>query len=141
MLEQAAENGHAGAALQLGHLHSGKFPIDTQEVDTSEAVGWYTKAAEAGEAEAQYILGMLYFNGKDVTADLAAAANWIEKAAHKDHAASQFQLGVMYWTGKGVPQDFPGDRMVRTRCSTRISSCSIQSRRDACQRTGLRAGS
>ena len=78
-----------------------------KSVKKSDAIMWYTKAAEAGEAEAQYILGMLYLNGNGVPADLTAAADWIEKAAHNDHAASQFQLGVMYSTGQGVPKDLP----------------------------------
>jgi TPR repeat protein len=107
LLKEAAESGHTGAALQLGHLLSGKLPFNAEDVDTSEAIKWYTKAAEAGEIEAQYALGMLYVNGNGVPADLVKAANWIEMAAHKDHAVSQFQLGVMYCTGKGVPQDFP----------------------------------
>ena len=120
LLQQAAEAGHVGAALQLGHLLSGKLPIDSKETNVSEAINWYTKAAEAGEAEAQYALGMLYVNGNGVPADLVAAANWIEKAAHKDHATSQFQLGVMYCTGKGVPQDFPARRSYGT--SLRLNS-------------------
>ena len=107
LLKQAAESGHPGAALQLGHVCFGKYGSDVQEINRSEAIRWYTKAAEAGNAEAQHILGMAYLNGTDVPVDLATAVNWIEKAAHNDHAASQFQLGVMYCTGQGVPQDLP----------------------------------
>ena len=105
LLKQAADGGHAGAALQLGHVYFGKYGGDTQKVDKGEAIRWYTKAAQAGNPEAQHILGMAYLNGTDVAADLAAAASWIEKAAHNDYAPSQFQLGVMFCTGQGVPKD------------------------------------
>ncbi|HSC42988.1 MAG TPA: SEL1-like repeat protein, partial [Candidatus Binatia bacterium] len=105
LLTQAADGGHAGAALQLGHVYFGKFGGDVQKLDKSKAIGWYTKAAEAGNPEAQHILGMAYLNGIDVPVDLAAASSWIEKAAHNDYAPSQFQLGVMFCTGQGVPKD------------------------------------
>jgi len=100
LLKEAAEGGHPVAALQLGHLYSGKY-----SAKSGEAVRWYTKAAEAGAAEAQYALGMLYLNGRNVQKDARAAASWIEKAAHSGHAPSQFQLAVLYCTNQGVPQD------------------------------------
>ena len=132
MLKQAAEGGHAGAALQLGNVYFGKYAVDAKEVKTSDGIRWYTKAAEAGDAEAQYTLGMMYLNGTGVPVDLMAAANWIEKAAHNDHAASQFQLGVMYCTAQGVPQDLTQARhMVRTCRSTWLSARAVQSCRHA----------
>jgi TPR repeat protein len=107
LLKQAAESGYPGAALELGHVCCGKYGSDDRAIDRKEAVSWYTKAAEAGNVEAQYILGMAYLSGTDLPVDLPAAVNWIEKAAHNDHAAAQFQLAVMYCTGQGVPQDLP----------------------------------
>jgi TPR repeat protein len=105
LLRQAVQNGHAGAALQLGHRYSGKYGAGPEVVNFKEATVWYTKAAEAGDAEAQYALGMLHLNGNVEAADSAVAISWIERAANNDHTASLFQLGVMYGTGTAVRRD------------------------------------
>jgi TPR repeat protein len=102
LLKQAAEGGHAAAAMELGHLYSGRYAV---EAKSNDAVLWYTKAAEGGATEAQHTLGMLYLNGRGVQKNLSAAAHWIEKAAQGAHAASQFQLAVLYCKGQGVPRD------------------------------------
>jgi hypothetical protein len=47
----------------------------------SEAVSWYRKAAERGNAAAQYSLGIMYANGRGVLKDSAQAATWYRKAA------------------------------------------------------------
>ena len=50
--------------------------------DTAKAIYWYTRAAKAGDANAQKILGALYLNGHDgVTKDTAKARQWLRKAA------------------------------------------------------------
>jgi uncharacterized protein len=105
LLRQAAQSGHAGAAVQLGHLCSGKYGASTEAINLKEANAWYTKAAQAGDAEAQYALGMLHLNSNVAAADSAEAVSWIERAANNDHPASLFQLGVMYGTGTAVRRD------------------------------------
>jgi uncharacterized protein len=105
LLRQAAQNGHAGAGLQLGHLYSGKYGEAAKATNLKEAIAWYSKAAEAGSADAQYALGMLHLDGSVEGADSAAAVSLIERAANNDHAASLFQLGVMYGTGTAVRRD------------------------------------
>ena len=107
LLKQAAEDGHAGAALQLGHLFSGKFPIDaaTRLIPARQSNG-IRKPLRPEKSKLNMPL-VCYTSTETACLRIwLAAANWIEKAAHKDHASSQFQLGVMYCTGKGVPQDF-----------------------------------
>ena len=46
-----------------------------------EAAGWYRKAAEKGNAAAQYSLGNMYANGRGVIKDAAQADTWYHKAA------------------------------------------------------------
>ena len=41
-----------------------------------EAMKWYTKAAEQGNAVAQNNLGFMYDNGKGVAQDYKEAVNW-----------------------------------------------------------------
>ena len=63
--------------------------------------------ADAGDAGAQFRLGMAYLNGQGVERDLPAARKWIEKAAEQDYADAQHALGAMYHGGRGVLQNFP----------------------------------
>ena len=61
--------------------------------------------AEHGVAEAQFILGLKFANGKGPALNYAQAAHWYRKAAEQSHALAQFSLGVMYAEGRGVPSD------------------------------------
>ncbi len=64
------------------------------------------KAADAGDATAQFNLGIIYANGYGVTQEYDQAAYWFRKAAEKGDDAAQFNLGVMYASGQGVPQNY-----------------------------------
>jgi TPR repeat protein len=73
--------------------------------DDAEAVKWYRKAAEQGNAQAQSNLGLMYDNGEGVPEEDAEAVKWIRKAAEQGDPRAQFHLGLMYAKGKGVPED------------------------------------
>ena len=62
--------------------------------------------ANAGDAAAQFNLGVMYANGEGVPQDDAQATAWYRKAADQGLARAQFNLGGMYATGEGVPQDY-----------------------------------
>jgi TPR repeat protein len=78
----------------------------------SETASWLRKAAELGNASAQFKLGLMYWtgwndgNGKWVATDYAAAVSWLRKAAEQGHAEAQGDLGIMYSRGQGVPKDY-----------------------------------
>ncbi|MEH8261428.1 tetratricopeptide repeat protein, partial [Aeromonas veronii] len=63
------------------------------------------KAAEQGLAEAQLVLGVMYFGGRGVAQDDKQAAAWTRKAAEQGYVDAQLLLGIMYEEGKGVAQD------------------------------------
>jgi len=63
------------------------------------------KKAEAGDGEAQNMLGVMYGSGKGVRRDDAEAVKWWRKAAEQGLAQAQFSLGWCYHYGKGVAQD------------------------------------
>ncbi len=63
------------------------------------------RLAESGDADSQYILGLLYEVGKGVEKDPKAAAEFYEKAAQQGHGKAMTNLGAMYHKGLGVPQD------------------------------------
>ena len=71
----------------------------------AEAVKWFHKAVEQGDAEAQYKLAVCYGKGEGVAKDAAEAAKWYLKAAEKGHAQAQNALGACYQQGDGVPRD------------------------------------
>ena len=59
---------------------------------TKEAVKWFRKAAEQGEAHAQFMLGMCYFNGVGITQDKTEAVKWLQKAAKQGHEKAKKAL-------------------------------------------------
>ena len=62
--------------------------------------------AEAGDADAQNNLGVMYNEGKGVEQDFKEAVKWYRKAADQGDATAQYNLGVMHEIGEGVEQDF-----------------------------------
>ena len=70
-----------------------------------EAMRWFRKAAEQGNAEAQVYLGFMYQNGRGVKRDDREAVRWHRKAAEQGEARAQFNLGFMYQNGRGVKRD------------------------------------
>ena len=63
-----------------------------------------TRAAQ-GEAKAQTILGLMYYEGRGVPQDNAEALKWYRLAAAQGDALAQYHPGLMYAKGYGVPQD------------------------------------
>jgi hypothetical protein len=53
----------------------------------------FRKAAEQGDAPAQFRLGGAYFFGRGVAEDHAEAVRWWRKAADQGHAGAQDLLG------------------------------------------------
>jgi TPR repeat protein len=73
--------------------------------DKAEAVRRFRKAAEQGDAKAQYNLGAAYYKGEGVSQDKAEAVRWIRKAAEQGFAKAQTSLGMAYYKGEGVSKD------------------------------------
>jgi TPR repeat protein len=71
----------------------------------AEAVRWFRKAADQGNANALYLLGAAYFDGKGVPQNYSEAVRWWKKAADQGDASAQHTLGIAYDEGLGVPQD------------------------------------
>jgi len=79
--------------------------VPKDEEDDLEAVEWYRKAADQGDAGAQFSLGFMYANGHGVPKDEGEAVKWYRKAADQGLAEAQYNLGAMYANGHGVPKD------------------------------------
>lgn len=65
------------------------------------------QAAERGDAEAQYNLGVYYeWQHVKVIEGFAKAPAWYRKAAEQGHVAAQKRLGALYEMGKCVERDY-----------------------------------
>jgi tetratricopeptide (TPR) repeat protein len=52
-----------------------------------------SKAAEQGDAAAQFNLGLMYYFGEGVQQDYAEAEKWYRKAAEQGDASAEYNLG------------------------------------------------
>ena len=71
----------------------------------SEAMGWYRKAAEAGDPKAMFYLGLTMEQGLQGEAQPAAALEWYRKSAALGYSLSEFKLGLLYQFGYAVERD------------------------------------
>ncbi len=69
----------------------------------NEKVRNFRKAAEKGNALAQYNLGACYINGEGIPKNEKKAFEWINKSAEQGYDLGQYALGTLYADGKGVP--------------------------------------
>ncbi len=71
----------------------------------TRALALLRQAAEAGHAQAQYRLGIMYANAEGVQLDYASAAAWLRQAADQGLAPAQSILAWLYASGYGVEQN------------------------------------
>lgn len=86
-------------ALALGNRYF-------NEKNYAEAVKYYRKAAELGNAYAQTTLGWMYDQAKGVRRNYAEAAKWYRKAAEQGNNVAQNNLGTLYYNGQGVKRNY-----------------------------------
>ena len=63
------------------------------------------RCAKQGDRTAQYLLGELYFQGKEVPKNYKTAFEWMSKAAGKGDKGSQGALGFYFYNGWGTKKD------------------------------------
>ncbi len=71
----------------------------------AQDIGPLQTAAEQGDANAQFNLGLRYDDGDGVPENDREAVRWYRMAADQGHAAAQFTLGTMYSGGRDVPEN------------------------------------
>ncbi|MEP3045221.1 MAG: tetratricopeptide repeat protein [Roseibium sp.] len=95
-MQKAEDAGNTGAQKLIGWLTgAGRlFEIPLSEL---------AEAAEAGDADAQYVLGRRYAKGEaGVRNKVKGAYEWYQKAAEQGHADAQYFLGDAYRFGRGL---------------------------------------
>lgn len=98
LFRAAGEKGDAEAAVLVGGFYDpatwSKETSPLPAPNADQAASWYRRAAEAGNAEAQYRLGMVLKSGKTDGADgPEQAVGWLRKAAEQGHARAKEALG------------------------------------------------
>ena len=73
--------------------------------DFVTALAEFKPLAEQGDAIAQYVLAMMYSEGKGVIEDDKEAVKWYRLAAEQGYADAQYNLGVMHERGEGLIED------------------------------------
>lgn len=102
-LRAAADQGDRRAQVGLGNrlLSSGGYGSS----DFVEGLGWLTRAAEAGDAEAQWYLGCVHLQVTKLPDPFTTAAKWFERAAAQEFAPALDRLADLHLTGLGVAAD------------------------------------
>ena len=89
-VEQLAIAGNVDAQCALGGFYD--HGLEGVTKNYQEAVKWYRKAADQGNKEAQYFLGICYQLGKSVNKNNEEAAKWYRKASSQGHANAKEAL-------------------------------------------------
>jgi TPR repeat protein len=77
------------------------------EKDIAKGLAWLGKAAEGGDASAQFSLAWVYLNGTGVPRDDARGAQWMRRAAGQGHTLAMNDMGWLLEYGRGVPANAP----------------------------------
>lgn len=73
--------------------------------DYREGLQWLTKASEVGDAEANYLIGRAYEQGRGVAANQREATNWFKKGAELGDPSAQNSLAINLAEGNGTQRD------------------------------------
>lgn len=91
------------AALMMALL----VGLATGEAVYAADIASLQKRAAAGEAQAQFDLGLAYQSGREVKRDMPRAIAFYRQAAAQKHAPAINNLGAAYLRGDGVARDRP----------------------------------
>ena len=95
---KAAEQGHTWSQNNLGCLLSaGQYNLP---VNYQEAIKWFVKTADLGNANGHMNIAWLYYNGYGVEQDFEIAFEHYNQA--REIPQAQYQLGLMYSHGLGT---------------------------------------
>jgi TPR repeat protein len=62
--------------------------------------------AEAGDFEAQFMLGKIYYYGFGIKRNYTEAIKWFRASANQGHTSAQFLLGEAFEKGRGLKRNY-----------------------------------
>jgi TPR repeat protein len=105
LLLMSAKSGLVKAQHAVAMMYYDGIGLAAGMQDYAQAREWWAKAADAGDAAAEYRLGLMHHAGQGVEQSDVGAVEWWTRAAAKDHPPSQYRLSEMYFRGSGVEMD------------------------------------
>ena len=99
-----AENPLVRAENNLGYLHDRG---DNGPRNVAEARKWYTRAANAGLAEAQFNLAVLLLLNPEPNLDRTEVERWLVSAARQGVTPARRTLAFLYFGNHGFTKDLP----------------------------------
>ena len=97
---EASDKGHKEAQATVMESLAGAWRPET---NAPVIWGWLREEAEGDNAEACYLMGMLYTFDEDFGIDLKASIPWLEKASEGGHQEAMFAMAEFNYAGKFVP--------------------------------------
>ena len=93
------------------NINSGLSSDERMWIAEGEYIKKLLRAAEQGDARAQYTLGFMYYEGEGVPEDTVEAVKWLRKAAEQgddwaQHVAQLYLCFIYFDGGQGVPKDY-----------------------------------
>jgi S1-C subfamily serine protease len=111
---------HAASAAEVSAgieaLKARRFRVAAEE---------FSPLAKAGNAEAQYYMGVIAHDGLGREANLAEAGNWFKRSADGGFDKAQFQYGMMLYEGEGIKKDIPVAKMYFERAAAQGGSSAM----------------
>src|SRR5256885_1598996 len=92
VLAQLAEAGDISAMVELAKLYANS---DGVTEDEQQAYRWYLRAAEAGNAEAQYSVGINLFTGRGAEANTSESVRWLKEASRNGFVRAASDLDIV----------------------------------------------
>jgi TPR repeat protein len=103
LLREAAEGKDRDARYRLGLLYGAGRGV---EKDDTLGMQWVRRAAEQGQAQAQYFMAAAYSRGLyGLKRDDITAADWLRRSARQGNVDAQYALANAYADGRGVAYD------------------------------------
>lgn len=84
-LRPLAEQGNEVAIAHICNAYGRSIDSEVGMAERAQAFGWCEHAAQAGDVQAQYVLGTFYASGIGVAQDRKLALGWYQQAAGRGH--------------------------------------------------------
>ena len=102
---KAAQLGYVPSQVRLGLAY--EYGSLGCAVDPRKSIGWYTRAAEKGDADAELALSGWYLTGADpfLPQNDVEAYLWAQRAAEKGLSKAEYAMGYYIESGIGLPRN------------------------------------
>ncbi len=126
MFTKCAEAGDARASMWLARLYfKGRCSLPTKKnmalKMAAEAITNVIQQAEAGDREAQFLLGCAYHEGFPVERDFKKAVKWYELAVASGHITAMNNLAALAQKAYGTPPDIKRARRLLAQAAAKGS--------------------